>query len=215
MEILVLSEKDIAETMDLFCRSFSEDHYYAELFPNPATKAKDMAEAFQETIADCIRTGASLGVRDQKKLIGFLLCFDYKHVKENRPEMFRRIFPAKDTPSAVQRDAVLHTTVGNLPGKVMYGLSLAVDTAYQRTGIASALWDCIMDKFPRACFAADVSNGVSLGIYKKRNFAVQRLGKEYYLVSHDPAESATTFAFEETVKLVVADECVLKDHQIP
>ena len=77
MEILVLSEKDIAETMDLFCRSFSEDHYYAELFPNPATKAKDMAEAFQETIADCIRTGASLGVRDQKKLIGFLLCFDY------------------------------------------------------------------------------------------------------------------------------------------
>lgn len=215
MDIIVLSEKDIAQTMDLFCRSFSEDHYYAELFPNLATKAKDMAEAFQDTLADCIRAGASLGVRDGEKLIGFIICFDYKHIEEHQPEMFRRIFPAKGTPDALQRDNILHTMVGKLPGKVMYCLSLAVDPACQRTGIASALWDCIMDKFPHACFAADVSNGVSLEIYKKRNFAVKELGKEYYLVSHDPAESTTTFAFEDTVKLVVADVSILQRHQIP
>lgn len=47
MNIDVLSKKDITETMDLFCRSFFDDHYYAELFPDPNTKVKDMTEAFK------------------------------------------------------------------------------------------------------------------------------------------------------------------------
>lgn len=214
MNIDVLSKKDIAETMDLFCRSFFDDHYYAELFPDPNTKVEDMTEAFQDTLSYCISTGASLGVKDKGRLIGFIICFDYKHIRDNDNGMFRTIFAGKDTAISLPYDNTLHSTVTNLPGKVMYCLSLAVDPAYQRSGIASAMWDCIMARFPNTCFAADVSNCDSLEIYRRRNFEIKLLDEEYYLISHVPTESATTFEIDSNVKLIVPDVTILQDNQL-
>ena len=214
MNIDVLSKKDIAETMELFCKSFFDDHYYAKLFPNPATKAKDMTEAFQDTILNCISTGASLGVWDEEKLIGFIICFDYKYIRDHENELFQTIFADKDTPISLPYDNTLHSTVANLPGRVIYCLSLAVDPAYQRSGIASALWDCIMAKFPNSCFAADISNSLSLNIYRRRNFDIKLLDEEYYLTMHIPTEASATFDIDADIKLIVPNESILQDNHI-
>jgi len=96
----------------------------------------------------------------------------------------------------------------------MYCLSLAVDPAYQRSGIASAMWDCIMTRFQNSCFAADISNSLSLDIYRRRNFDIQSLDEEYYLISHIPTESSATFEVDANIKLVVPDESILQDHHI-
>ena len=215
MNIEVLSKKDIAETIDLFCRSFYEDHYYAKLFPDPATRAKEMAEAFGAVFSYCVSLGASLGVRENGKLIGFIVCFDYKYVRDNDPGMFNMIFAGKDKVGSLPYAGTLHATVAELPGKVMYCLSLAVDCSYRSLGIGSAMWDCIMTRFQDACFAADVSNRSSLQIYSRRGFDIQTLDEGYHLISHISTEPSVTFDIDAAdMKLIVPDERILQEHHI-
>jgi len=182
--INTLCETDIAEVMELFCRCFWNDPYYTKLFPDNGMKQTAINETFRQTILYCIAKGSCLGVRKSGKLIGFIVCFDYKNIRAKDNQLFHLIFADKDSAEALPYYSTLHTTVANLPGTVIYCLSLAVDPAYRHLGIASAMWDCVMNMFPGVSFATDVSNSASLGIYLKRNFNIQQLDKDYYLLTY-------------------------------
>ena len=82
-----------------------------------------MRAAFQKTILFCISKNLSFGVWEQEELIGFILCFDYKEVRDNEQDKFNAIFARKDKASAAQHDDVLHSLVEKLPGSVIYCLS--------------------------------------------------------------------------------------------
>lgn len=214
MNIVNLDKNDIKETMELFCRNFFKDRYYSELFPKESTRIEDMANAFEDTISYCINQGASVGIKEDGKLIGFIICFDYKQIKKNDYDAFRTIFAGKNEERALPYDNSLHSALASLPGTVMYCVSLAVDQAYQRIGLASAMWDVIINRFPNCCFAADVSNESSLEIYRRRNFNIQNLDEDYFLITHTPSEAFNTFAIDTSVNLVVPGVKVLEDNHI-
>ena len=117
-----------------------------------------MKESFDEAILYCLASGYSLGIRKNGKLIGFLLCFDYKHTMTTDSEIFYLIFAGKDSTGPLPYCNTLHSVISDLPGIVMYCLSLAVETTYRHLGLASAMSDCMMSKFSDSSFATDISN---------------------------------------------------------
>ena len=214
MTIDILKACDIAPTVDLFCECFAEDHYYGIMFPDQSTRRDEMRKAFTQSISFCIRQGNSIGIKRDGTLVAFLLCIDYRAARENDEQSFRMLFANRQHRGELPYESTLHGGILELSGRTIYGMSIAVDPALRRRGIASALVDAILRRHPDCNFASDVSNEASLEIYRRRNFEVRPLDKGYHLVLHRHTEPAHTFSVQDTVKVAVPDSRTLTDNGI-
>lgn len=215
MQINPLRDKDLDEVMDLFCRCFVEDPYYAHMFPEETTRPDQMREMFHKCIAYCLETGLSLGVTDDGgQLIAFLLSFDYFVVRQEHPQIFQQIFRGDEGEPLPYEDQ-LHGEIQNLKeGRTLYLLSLTVTPEYRRRGLGSSLIDAMLRNHPQCNLVGDVSNEASLSMYEDRKFHIQRLAPNYFLVLHHQDESGNTFAIGEHVKLLVPNTEVLSGNGI-
>lgn len=212
MKLVTLGKQDTSEVLALFCRCFFGDPYYGELFPDPQTRQREMESAFADSIAFCLGQGMSLGIRQGDTLRAFLLCFDYRRVRQEHPEEFRRIF-CVDGGELPYRGA-FHGEVSRLSGDVVYGMNLAVDPDLRRRGLASCLLDGLLWKYPQWNFVSDVSNEASLDMYRTRNFELQPLDTGYHLVLHRPSQSLHSFQVGDTVRLLLPGVETLDAHGI-
>lgn len=205
MQIQVLTPQDLPAVMDLFCVAFREDAYYARLFPEERSREREMRNAFSGSIAFCVDQGYSVGVYGEgDRLIAFLIGFDYKNSQIKEERQFWKLFSGyAATDAELPYSEKLHARVNAMEGDVLYLLSIAVSPEWQRRGLASALVEHMLRRYPDYSFAGDVSNKNSLGMYRKRRFDIQEIEPNYFLVSHDKTTPIDTAVFGDEVKLLL------------
>ena len=175
---------DVNEVLHLFCDCFYEDNYYNDIFPNISSRKNDMSTKFKESITLCIQQGLSDGVfNDSNDLISFILLFDYKKLLTNQKNDFLKLFSI-NLEKEIPFNHEIHEKAQKMDGRVIYILSIGVSDSYRRKGIASALVDNTLSTYPNANIIGDVSNVHSLCIYKTRNFLIEEIRKDYFLVTH-------------------------------
>lgn len=215
MAINILQTGDIDQVMDLFCECFQEDHYYADIFTDSATRCADMTTKYKPILLSCIERGHCLGVKeDAGKLIAFVICFNYKDTREKDYDLFHKIFAVNDMTDELPYDEVLHKKIMKLDGDTMYLVSIAVGEKYRRRGIASGLIDMIMQKYSKYNIVGDVSNANSLHIYEKRNFSCTQINTGYYYVEHKASVPANTFSIGQSVKVAIPIEGIPNESQV-
>lgn len=214
MQIKLLLKQDLEMVLNLFCQCFTDDPYYAHLFPDSASRADQMRKSFRESLAYCLDNGLSMGAaEDNGRLAAFLLCFDYPAAQLDRSEALQKIFGGQER-QPLPYNVPLHGEVQKLGPKTLYLLSLAVAPEYRRLGLASGLIDTMLRRHPDYNLAGDISNPSSLPIYEERNFQVQEIEPDYYLVVHRRSHSRDTFSIGKQVRLVVPGTDFLSRHQI-
>ena len=202
MKIKDLNASHLNQVMDLFCSTFMQDSYYIKQYPSERERLETMRGAFANGIGFCIEQGYSFGAFENDKLVSFLLAFDYNKLKDESPNEFVKTFGGNSFSTILYADT-LHAKIQELKGKTMFLLSIAVDEAYRRMGIASAMVDYIMDKYEEYNLVSDVSNEGSLEIYKKRGFEVEKIDEKYYLIVHEKGASKSTFSVENEIRLII------------
>ena len=211
----MLRDCHMEQVMELFCQCFQDDHFYKRSFPSEATRMQDMRKAYGPSLLYCLRHGDCRGIWDGDTLTAFLLCFDYRKVRGEDFASFRMIFAGEDGGQGLPYSASLHDVVEGLPGDVLYLLSVAVRPACQNRGLGACLIDLILKDYPRHYLVSDVSNPDSLGIYRKRNFSIREIDKDYNLIIHAPQDPAHTCSIGSTVKLLLPSPGLLERYQIP
>ena len=212
MIIRPLAEDNIAGVMDLFCTAFRDDEYYSRIFSDPTTRIEEMRASFEPSIAFCISLGQCFGAFEDDRLISFILCFDYKRAKEDHGKDFLEIFGGdgnRDVPLPYKE--LIHDRICGMDGRVLYLLSIASAPEYQNLGIGSSLIDYILDRFEDCVLVGDVSNAVSLGMYKKRNFEITEIDSDYYFVCQDRKKKTYTAEIGSENHVIVPSEDVLKE----
>ena len=202
MELRTLKSDDLEKVLDLFCECFIEDHYYQQMFRGCEDPTAAMRTAFRGSIAFCLEAGIGIGVVDEDKLIGFALLFNYKDTKNMQEAEFNCIFGAREGEKLPYYES-LHHEILNLPGDVLYLLSIAIAPDYQKQGLASGIVDHILQVYDAYNIVSDVSNKNSLGIYEKRNFQIHAIDDRYYYIVHERGSPATTVDFSDKLRLLV------------
>lgn len=210
-----LEGRHMEPVMDLFCRCFQDDHFYKRAFPAEETRARDMREAYGPSLLYCLEHGDCRGIWDGDTLTAFLLCFDYRKVRETDFDAFRRIFAGEAGGGGLPYSGALHDVVLGLPGQVLYLLSVAVRPACQNRGLGACLIDRILEDYPRHYLVSDVSNPESLSIYRRRNFSIREIERDYSLIIHAPRDPAHTFSAGDRVKLLLPSPRLLERYGIP
>lgn len=182
IEVVRLKKENQDELIELFLDCFCEDPYYEKMFLNKNTIRSDMKISFQEVIEFCLNNNNVLGVFEEKEnLIGFLIFFDYLEVKSKFPKIFNKIFGANKIEKFPYFNEI-HKKILESYENIIYLLSLGVKKEYRRKKLASTLFDFLIQNYEGYSIASDVSNEISLEIYKKRNFKIEKIAKDYYYV---------------------------------
>ncbi len=211
-----LKISDLEQTLDLFCECFAEDHFYARSFPDKNTRAEAMRIAFRFSIEYCLAGGFCYGIRENEKLIAFLLMFDYWKTQKKDPAVFREIFTGSASGKFLYEEALHGTIEKELGEKVLYALSVAVKPSHRGAGLAACLFDKVLEKYSDYNIASDVSNEDSLAIYTKRGFEMRVLEQGYYLILHRNGMPVCNFedAVCEAVKVALPETEILKKNGI-
>lgn len=170
----LLEEKDYTAVMDLFAACFRDDHYFHELYGNSADFESRLRESSKYSIKYCIDSGMSYGVFDVDRLVGFMLCFNYKWTQVFDRPAFRSIF--------LGSCPEIHLNVAQIDGPVLYLMLVGVDLNHRRKGVASRLLDAVIAAYPDYTIVSDVSALESVAMYQKRGFSVSPLEPDYVWV---------------------------------
>jgi len=202
--------------MDLFVKCFADDHYYAGLFPDPLTRQEEMRSSFSKNIGLCLAHGHSLGLWKENSLIAFLIGFDYHKMLSEAEETFLSIFGGNpnEISSLPYYDAV-HVRIADMGCPVLFLLSIAVSPAYRRQGLASALVESLLSSRPGYGFAGDVSNPASLDIYRKRQFQIQEIDTDYFLILRQHNACADIPYASDRIKLAIPSTSFFEKQNIP
>lgn len=189
-EGLVLENLKVSHLKDLlplFVNCFENDPYYVAMFPDNFDRRIEMKQQFDESLLYCIEHNGAVGMFDNTRLIGFILFFDYKEIKENNKEKFERIFKGCDTRILLPYKVALHDRIDEIDGSVLFILSAGVSKNYRGRGIAKKLTQHILDSHPNAHVVTDISNKASLAICRKLNFRVKMIDTDYFYSHHLPS----------------------------
>ena len=211
-----LALADLDCVIDSFCESFADNAYYGKIFPDKATRAEDMRRAFVEPIKWCIEQKEGeycLGIFENGRLVASLLSFDYFNARRNRWKMFQGIFAGSTGgEAAIPFEDKIHKRISDFvkedgeDPKVLFLLSIAVVPGLRRKGLASCLLDILLQRFGRShLLFGDVSDKSSLCMYEKRNFKLEAINQDNWLVWHQCGESSSTVSFGEKVRVLVPE----------
>ena len=180
-----IDDKNIAEVISLLCLSFYNDTYFKKLFPNSATRMKDMGEQFKPCLFFSLRNGFSTGVFDKGKLVALSIAVDYSALCKDK-EIYKSTFMTDVIDEAYPIKLKLEEKMSKFTGNTLYHMLIAVDESYRKMGIATSFIDYMIKTYGE-CYniIADVSSEISLLIYKKRGFNIEEIDEGYYFVSRE------------------------------
>lgn len=181
----LINEGYLKEVMSLFCSAFHNDAYYKRIFPNAEERKEKMMTDFSSSIDFCLKNGVSIGIFDETKLIAFIIAIDYQMLCEDS-KMYETIFATEVIDGNYKEKLKLKEKLQEITGKTLYCLSIAIEDAYRRKGLASLLIEYLIEKYPTYSLIADVSNPNSLNMYRKSGFLIEAIDEEYYFVSRAP-----------------------------
>lgn len=167
--IIKLTKSNIDDVMTLFCKCFKLDHYYKELLNKDIIQDAELKQLFQNCISFCLNQNYSIGIyNDKNELIAFLILFDYTKTFNEYYNDFCEIFYTNSIDNIPYKKQI-HDKVFKLLGNTLYILSIAVDENYRLNGIASSLIDYMINNYKNYNFVGDISNPLSISMYKKEN----------------------------------------------
>lgn len=160
---------------------FFYDSYFMKVYPIESERKKFINENCKETIIYCLRLNNVLGYIKENKLVGFVLLMDYNLAKNDN--MLKTVFSDQSGNIPFQKE--IHHKINELNKKIIYIISICVDIKNRRKGIASEMIDYIITNFKDCYIVSDISNILSLPIYKNRNFKIDTIYDNYFLVIKD------------------------------
>lgn len=177
-QILHGKDFDKENILPIFKECFCDDKYYKEHFLSDIS-FDSWCESLLPVFEYCLNSDFSYVVVENNKIIGFALAFNYFNCKENNYEMFERIF----------KDSISNTIpyIDSIHNKIdahdtVFLLLIAVGLDYRRKRLASQMLDKII--LENSCYdiVSDVDNFLSLEMYKKRKFTIQKIESDYFFV---------------------------------
>jgi len=185
-DIVKLNKEQFKDLQDLFCECFGNDPYYSKIFSNKSTREELKGPAFSSTFLFCFKKDGAYGIYKNKRLIAFLLLFDYHKTKYYHKEQFDTIFRKYSNEKEIPYKREIHEKIDSYGDDVIYLLSIGVSRNYRRGGIAKKLIDFAIKNYKNYYLVSDVSNVSSLNIYEKLNFECEEIDDNYFLVTRKP-----------------------------
>ena len=210
MKLKPLTVEALTEVTNLFCDAFEKDPYYRDLLESrKATSLRDLCDTFSPSFAYCLKQdGFCYGVYEQDRLIAFILTTDFNKLYSEK-DAYDAMFGIGDSEKKTQKEERLHSrlaTIRDEKDKSIYCLSIAVAEDYRGRGLATLLIDKIINDYTEYDLIADVSNEDSLGIYKIRDFTIDRIDDQYYFLHRDSSANPQTYSFPKKVRLALCSE---------
>jgi ribosomal protein S18 acetylase RimI-like enzyme len=184
--IIKLNKQNYKELQCLFSECFENDSYYSKVLLNTSIRKETMDKGIKDILEFCLKNDGAYGVFKNKKLIGFLLLFNYHKTKKLDSEQFETIFKLGLCEEELPYKEKIHDKISSNGINVIYLLSIGVAKKYRRRGIAKKLIDFVIKNYKKYYIVSDVSNLLSMGIYKKRNFECEKIDENYFLVVRKP-----------------------------
>jgi len=160
-ETLFLVGPELREAaVDLLTDGFLDDPYYTMLLECPADeRARMLRGTFSRCVGICLDRGWVVGRKEVSsgRLIAVSLWFDYNALRDEAPEEFAFVFGAFPSSKAVRLAECIDRIVG-ADSEYLYLLSVAVDPAFRRRGIAAELVERMVRCNPRYNVFSDLSN---------------------------------------------------------
>ena len=185
-DIVKLNEEQLNNLLCLFSECFKNDPYYLKIFSNTSIQEELMGLTFSNTLLFCLRKDGAYGIFEDKKLIAFLLLFNYHKTKSNHAEQFEAIFKRDSREKEFPYKQEIHDKIAGYGHDVIYILSIGVSKDYRRRGIAGKLIDFAIENYQNHYLVSDVSNASSIPIYEERNFKCEKIDDDYFLVIREP-----------------------------
>ncbi|MBE6830400.1 MAG: GNAT family N-acetyltransferase [Ruminococcaceae bacterium] len=228
MEIAEISESDREQAADLAVSCFINDLYFQKMIPEEEERKSELKKNFLDAVSYCGAEDGAYGIRENGCLIAFVLFFDYDRLNKSNPRQLSRFFGYEASgrsrfqlthPSTMSDRKFIQLKAEECGVRTTYLLSLGVDEAHRRAGLATRLVQFVRESFPNHSLLSDISNPESLGIYKKLGFRIDRISGDYYLVKGSPLTESFGSENAEKLYLAVPNEetlsTVFGEKQIP
>jgi GNAT superfamily N-acetyltransferase len=186
-DIIKLNKEQFKDLQNLFSECFGNDPYYSKVFSNKSMREELKGPAFSSIFLFLLRKDGAYGVYNNKKLIAFLLLFDYHKTKNYYKEQFETIFRKYSYEKEIPYKKEIHEKIDSYGDNVIYLLSIGVSKNYRRRDIARKLINFAIKNYKNYYVVSDVSNASSLNIYKKCNFECEEIDGNYFFVIRKPS----------------------------
>jgi len=185
-DIVKLNEGQLNDLQCLFSECFENDPYYSNIFSNTSTREELRGATFSNILLFCINKDGAYGIYENKKLIAFLLLFNYHKTKYFHADDFENIFRKYSCEKEIPYKKEIHDRIAGYGNNVIYLLSIGVSKDFRRKGIAGRLIDFLIENYQNYYIVSDVSNALSITLYEERNFECEKIDNDYFLVIRKP-----------------------------
>lgn len=166
-----ISASEIREAAAFGCANFKDDPYYADVLARGGEA--ELTSIFEKSIDICIRFGIAKKIEHGGKIVAFLLAFNYYKMKICHRREFGHFFTLDGNAAkskSLEKERKLLESCMDGSKDYIYLLAIAVAPEMRRKHIASSLIHELVLTYNHFGIIADVSNPLSLGIYKREGF---------------------------------------------
>ena len=166
-----ISPGEIREAAAFGCANFKDDPYYADVLAQGGEA--ELTRIFEKSIDICIRFGIAKKIEHNGKVVAFLLAFNYYKMKICHRQEFGHFFTLDGNAAksrSLEKERKFLESCMDGSKDYIYLLAVAVSPAMRRKHIASSLIHELVLTYDHFGIIADVSNPLSLGIYKREGF---------------------------------------------
>lgn len=212
MDITEISKDDLEQAADLAVSCFSDDLYFKKMMPGEQERKAELKKNFLDAVSYCISEHGAYGMKDNGRLIAFMLFFDYDRLNKSDHRQMSRFFgyEASDRsrfqlthPTTMTDRRFIQLKAEECGVHTTYLLSLGVDESYRRSGLATQMVKFVRGNYPNNYLLGDVSSPESLGIYEKMGFQITEMSENYYWVKGNPLLDSTGVESLQKIYLAV------------
>ncbi|MBW7571398.1 GNAT family N-acetyltransferase [Caproiciproducens faecalis] len=215
MEITEISESDWEQAADLAVSCFINDLYFQKMIPEEQERKSELKKNFLDAVTYCGAENGAFGIKENGRLIAFILFFDYDRLNKSNPQQMSRFFGYDASggsrfqlthPTTVSDQRFIQLKAEECGVRTTYLLSLGVDEPYRRAGLATRLVRFVRESYPNHSLLSDISNPESIGLYKKQGFQIREMSENYYWVKGDPLLDSAGAENAEQIYLALPNE---------
>ena len=180
LQTRLMSTTDKSAVVDLFVKSFVDNHLYRKFFPED--REEKVSRLAKLVIDYLVEEGCSYVVTDKDKLVAFLWTTNYDKLKLNK-EMLTKVFSPTNNLEDNQYYKIIEEHINNLHN-CLFILSCAVAEEYRNKGIAKQLISLYFGTSRDKSIVCDVANPLLLSVFKELEFDILTLDNDYWLCIH-------------------------------
>lgn len=180
-DISLITIDRLDEVTNLYEDCFKDNKYFLEQFKNNDLHII-MQTSFKDMFRYCINNNLCYGIYCENKIIALYLAFNYYELKRNDIKQFNNVFTSDYNCTDYPYIHELHDKINLFDKPIMYILAVLVAKEARGLKLANCLINDILNRFNSYTIISDVTNPILLRIFEKRNFIIDYIDDNYYLV---------------------------------